>query len=281
MAKKLIATISLCLIALEAHCNELDDLIQTSNSIVNQIDKGIMLVGASVHYAAEGGYVSNGSLAGTAHISTSQLDAYNAALGNLSNYQAYGDVQELLETQAATELELMDAAVDTFTEVVVDMIAVVEVSEISAEAETPEDKAEVQAYVAENQTALSITQDDVDTYNQSLDDIEEHANNASAFLGVAANEDAVAFLQQGAEDNNSNANEGTLTFSQDQQWVKLSYAGTNNASAVFINGQQGSFDMSFYLSEADIFAVGAESELYLTGPTYRGYRCFMFDEDCD
>ena len=64
---------------------------------------------------------------------------------------------------------------------------------------------------------------------------------------LQANEDAVAFLQQGAENNNTNANEGTLTFSQDQQWVKLSHTGTNNATAVYINGQQGSFDMDFYL----------------------------------
>ena len=98
----------------------------------------------------------------------------------------------------------MNTAVEEFTDVVVEMIAVVEVSEIAADAETPEDKAEVQAYVVANESTLTISQDQVDTYNQSLDDIEEHGNNASAFLGVAANEDAVAFLQQGAENNNSN-----------------------------------------------------------------------------
>ena len=100
-------------------------------------------------------------------------------------------------------------------------------------------------------------------------------------MGVANNEADVAFLQQGAEDNNSNADLGTLTFSQDQQWVKLSYAGTNSANAVYINGQTGSFGMDFYVSEADLLATGAQSELYLTGPTKLGYRCFMFEEDCE
>ena len=272
---------SLFLLATEAHSNELDALINSSAAIVSQIDRGIKLAGAGYGYATTGGALSNGSLAGTAHISTAQLNAYNTALGNMGDYQAYGDVQALLEAQAATEFELMNTAVEEFTDVVVEMIAVVEVSEISAEAETPDDKAEVQAYIVENETALSITQDQVDTYNQSLDDIEEHGNNASAYLGVANNEDAVAFLQQGAEDNNSNADLGTLTFSQDQEWVKLSYAGTNNANAVYINGQTGSFGMDFYVSEADLLATGAQSELYLTGPTKLGYRCFMFEEDCD
>ena len=272
---------SLFLLATEAHSNELDALINSSAAIVSQIDRGIKLAGAGYGYATTGGALSNGSLAGTAHISTAQLNAYNTALGNMGDYQAYGDVQALLEAKAATEFELMNTAVDEFTDVVVEMIAVVEVSEIAAEAETPDDKAEVQAYVVANESTLSITQDQVDTYNQSLDDIEEHGNNASAFLGVANNESAVAFLQQGAEDNNSNADLGTLTFSQDQQWVKLSYAGTNSANAVYINGQEGSFGMDFYVSEADLLATGAQSELYLTGPTKLGYRCFMFEEDCD
>ncbi len=278
---KILMTTGLSAIVFAAQANELDNLLNSSTAIVNQIDRGIKLAGAGYAYSNTGGALTSGSLAGTAHISTAQLDAYNNALGNMGDYQAYGDVQALLEAQAATEFELMNTAVEEFTEVVVEMIAVVEVSEIAAEAETPEDKAEVQAYVVANESTLTISQDQVDTYNQSLDDIETHGNNASAYLGVAANEDAVAFLQQGAEDNNSNADLGTLTFSQNQQWVKLSYAGTNNANAVFVNGQQGSFGMDFYLSEADWLATGAESELYLTGPTALGYRCFMFDEDCD
>jgi hypothetical protein len=278
---KILMITGLSAIASAAQANELDNLLNSSTAIVNQIDRGIKLAGAGYAYANTGSALTSGSLAGTAHISTAQLNAYNNALGNMGDFQAYGDVQALLEAQAATEFELMNTAVEEFTEVVVEMIEVIEVSEIAADAETPEDKAEVQAYVVANESTLTISQDQVDTYNQSLDDIEEHGNNASAFLGVAANEDAVAFLQQGAENNNSNADQGTLTFSQNDQWVKLSYAGTNNANAVYVNGQQGSFGMDFYLSEADWLATGAESELYLTGPTALGYRCFMFDEDCD
>ena len=280
MVKTLTAA-SLFLLAIEAQSNELDNLINASSAIVSQIDKGIKLAGAGYGYANVGGALSNGQLAGTAHISTEQLNAYNAALGNMDTYQAYGDVQALLETQAANELQLMDDAIEEFTDVVVEMIAVVEIAEISEEAETPDDKAAVQEYVLANEAALTITSDEVDTYNQSLDDIEEHGNNASAYLGVAANTEAVAFLQQGAEDNNSNADLGTLTFSQDQAWVSLAYAGTNNANAVYLDNRQGSFGMDFYVSEADILAAGAQSELYLTGPTALGYRCFMFQEDCD
>jgi hypothetical protein len=279
--KRALMTLSLYLLSSVAHSNELDQLINASSAIVSQIDKGIKMAGAGYSFANQGGSLSNGQLAGTAHISTEQLNAYNTALSTMSGYEAYGSVQTLLETQAATELQLMDSAIETFTEVVVDMIAVVEVAEIAAEAETPEDKAEVQEYVVTNEAALTITSEEVDTYNQSLNDIEEHGNNASAYLGVAANTEAVAFLQQGAEDNNSDADLGTLTFSQNQAWVSLAYAGTNNANAVYIDNREGSFGMDFYLSQTDILAVGAQSELYITGPTALGYRCFMYQEDCE
>ncbi len=278
--KRALMTLSLYLLSSAAHSNELDQLINASSAIVSQIDKGIKMAGAGYGYANQGGALSNGQLAGTAHISTEQLNAYNSALSNMSGYEAYGSVQALLETQAATELQLMDSAIETFTEVVVDMIAVVEVAEIAAEAETPEDKAEVQTYVSENEAALVITQAEVETYNQSLDDIEAHGNKASAYLGVAANTEAVAFLQEGAEENNSNADFATLSYDSNQQWVAINYQGTANSNSVFVNGQDA-FNMNFYLTETEILAAGAESELYLTGPTALGYRCFMYNEDCD
>ncbi|MGB0428313.1 MAG: hypothetical protein ACPGEC_05240, partial [Flavobacteriales bacterium] len=69
-----------------------------------------------------------------------------------------------MENKATTELVLMDEAIDTFTEVVVDMIAVQEVAEMAETASSPQEEADVQAFVAENQEVLAITQEEVDTY---------------------------------------------------------------------------------------------------------------------
>ena len=189
----------------------------------------------------------------------------------------YGDVQSVLNEQANTELELMDEAIGVFTEAVVEMVQVVEVAEMAEEAATPDEQAQVQEFVANNQEVLTITQDEVDTYNQSIDDIETHANNASAFIAVAANVDAVDFLQQGAENNNTTAEQATLSYSANNQWVKMQWAGTNNATAVFLNGNDN-FGLDLYVAEADILIAGQESEFYLTGPTAQGYSCFMYGE---
>lgn len=87
--------LSLSAISSVALSNELDNLIDASSAIVNQIDSGIQLSGAALEHSYQGGYLSNGTVSSTVHISSEQLDAYNSALAGMSNYQPYGDVQEL------------------------------------------------------------------------------------------------------------------------------------------------------------------------------------------
>ena len=271
---KKITTTILALVSVSAlQSSELDTLIDTSSAIVDQIDRGIKLVGAAQEYAPVGTALSNGALSGSAHITSEQLQAYNDALLGMSTYQPYGDVKQVLEDRAAEELNLMNDAVDTFTDVVIEMVQVVEVAERAENAATPVEEEQVQTFVAENQEALTITQDEVDTYNQSLDDIETHANNASAFIAVASNEQAVNFLEQGAENNNTTAEQANLTYSSNNQWVSMKWASTNNDSAVMLNGS--SYGLDLYLNETDILLAGSESEFYLTGPTAQGYDCFM------
>ncbi len=269
--------LSLLVLSSVAQSSELDNLINTSNAIVDQIDRGIMLVGAAQEFAYTGSGLSDGTLSSTAHISSEQLQAYNNALASMSNYQAYGDLQTVLEEKAYTELDMMDEAIGVFTEVVVDMIAVQEVAEVSESAASPQEEMEVQTFVAENQEVLTITQEEVETYNQSIDDIETHANTASAFLAVASNKEAVEFLEQGIENANTTAEQTNIFYDSNAQWVAMGYNTTRNLTAIYLNGQ--SFDLDLYVSEADVLLVGAESEYYLTGPTAQSYDCFM-NSDC-
>tara|TARA_R110002012_G_scaffold34271_1_gene99201 strand:- start:15690 stop:16523 length:834 start_codon:yes stop_codon:yes gene_type:complete len=261
-----------------AQANELNNLIDTSSAIVDQIDRGVKLVGAGQEFAYTGTGLSDGTLSQSAHISTEQLEAYNMALSGMGTYLPYGSIQNVLQNQASEELDLMNDAVDTFTEVVVDMIQVVQVAEMAETASTPDEEASVQDFVVANQEVLTITQEEVDTYNQSVDEIETHANNASAFIAVAANTEAVEFLQQGAENNNTTAEQATVTYSSSNQWVQASWANTNNASAVYLNGI-GSFGLDMYMSESDILAVGSESEFYLDSPMTHNHNCYMYG-DC-
>ena len=276
--KNKLKILSLLALSSAVASSELDNLLNTSTAIVNQIDTGVTLVGAATEYAHHGDALSDGTLSTTAHISTEQLDAYNAALNNFATtYQPYGDIKAVLENKAMDELELMSNAVETFTDVVIEMVQVVEVAERVEEAATPAQEAEVLEFVSSNQEVLSISQEDVDTYNQSVDDIETHANNASAYLSVANSEDAVAFLEQGIENANTTAEQTSIMYDANQQWVTMGYNTTRNLTAVYLNGTTD-MGLDLYLSEADILAAGSDSEFYLTGPTAQGYKCFMTGE---
>jgi len=269
---------SLCLLCLGVQSSELDDLIASSSAIVDQINKGIMFVGGAHHASQTGMGISSGQLSGNYYISDEQVANYNAALTGMVNYMPYGSAEDYLNEQAQSEIDAMEAAIEDFTTVVVDMLEVQEVAEKAETAETPDDQAEVQDYIAQND--MSVSQDDADTYNQSLDDIENHANAAGAFLAVAGNPEAVAFLNQGAVDNNTRVEANALTYSSANQAVELAWASSDTISSIYLNGQ-GNYGLDIYASEATILNTGYESQFYNTGPTALGYNCFMYQVDCD
>ena len=280
MKTKIVALVSLFLSSSAVQASELDTLIASSAAIIDQINTGILMTGAAMGYANTGTGISDGQLAGTAYITTEQVNAYNQALAGMVTYLPYGSAQDYLEEQAAAELDLMEAAIEDFTAVVVDMLAVQEVAELSAEASTPDEEAAVQEYVTTNTDALTIDQADADIYNSSLDSIEGHANAAGAFLGVAANSDAVAFMDQGAMDNNTRVETNTLSYSASTQSVSLAWTSGNPATSIYVNGSDA-FNINLYVSHQDILTSGATSDLYLTGPTYLGYECFMTQLNCE
>ena len=272
--------LSLLVLSSVAHSSEYDALLESSTAIVDKINTGILLVGAATEYAHHGDALSDGTMSTTAHISEAEVQAYNTALTNFAtNYQPYGDVKAVLESKAMEELELMDNAIGTFTEAVVEMIEVQQVAERVEEASTPAQEAEVQTFVAETVEVLQIEQETVDTYNQSVDDIETHANNASAYLAVANSEEAVAFLEQGVENANTTAEQTNIFYDANAQWVSMGYPTTRNLTAVFLNGNDD-MGLNLYVTETDILAAGSESEFFQTGPTHLGYSCFMYGTEC-
>ena len=272
------ALTSLLAICSGVQSSELDTLIATSSAIVDQINSGIMFVGGSINAAQTGMGISSGQLSGNYYISDEQVANYNAALTGMVNYMPYGSAEDYANQQAQNEIEQMEAAIEDFTTVVVDMLSVQEVAERAEAAETPDDQAEVQDYVAQND--MSVSQEDADQYNSSLDDIENHANAAGAFLSIANNPEAVAFLMEGAMANNTRVEDNALTYSSANQAVELAWASSDTVSSIYLNGQ-GDYGLDIYATETTILNTGYESMFYNSGPTALGFNCFMYQTDCD
>jgi len=218
------------------------------------------------------GYVSEEGISQQAMIDAVEVTSYNQALAGMAAFSPYGDAQTFLEDKADQEIVLMNQAVDTFTEAVVAISTVIEVADMAENAQTPNEQENVQVYVEQNYEALQLDQTDVDTYNQSLDSIETHANNAGAYIGVSQNKEATQFLQDGAASNNSTFFDASLSYDRGQQWVKVGWL-SGNATAVFINGT-GAFNLDLYVSEEDVFFAGENSEFYFSSPAnyYEGQQ---------
>ena len=261
-----------------AQSSELDTLIATSSAIVDQINSGIMFVGGNINAAQTGMGISSGQLSGNYYISDEQVANYNAALTGMVNYMPYGSAQDYANQQADNEIEQMEDAIEDFTSVVVDLLSVAEVAEISEGADDPDTQAEVQEYVANND--MSISQDDADQYNSSLSEIEEHASAAGAFLAVAGNPEALQYLMDGAQENNTRVEDNAFTYSSTNQAVEMAWANSDTVSSIYLNGQ-GDFGLDIYASEAAILATGYDSQFYNTSPTALGWSCFMYGENCD
>jgi tetratricopeptide (TPR) repeat protein len=272
--------LSLLVLSSVAQSSEYDALLDSSTAIVDKINTGILLVGAGMEYAHQGDALTDGTLSTTAHIQETQVQAYNDALTNFAtNYQPYGDVRAVLENKAVAELELMDDAIDTFAEAIVSMSTAIQVAEKVEEASTPDQEAEVQTFVVDNVEVLQIEQETVDTYNQSVDDIETHANNASAYIAVANSEEAVEFLQQSVEDANTTAEQTNIFYDANAQWVSMGYPVSKNLTIVLLSGNED-MGLDLYVTETDVLAAGSESEFFQTGPTQLGYSCFMYGTEC-
>ena len=267
----------LLLASVSAQANELDNLVNTSAAIVGKIDTASIMVGSAINYSSQG-LISPQGIADAGKITQQELQAYNQALSGITAYNPYGDAQTFLEDAADGELELMHDAVDVFTEAVVNMVEVVKVNELAEAAATPNEEAAVVEYVNTNFEQLQITDSEVATYNQSLDDIETHSTNAGAYLSVAANKDATNFLETGAANNNTTFGESTVSFDANQQYVRVAW-NNQNATAVFVNGNN--FGIDAYVTEADVLAYGQQTEFYGGSPTKVGYDCFVQQINCE
>jgi hypothetical protein len=257
---------------------ELDNLVATSTALVTQIDLGIQYVGAATTASyMEDPIVAEYGIQANAYITSEQATAYNSALAGMTNFQAY-TATEFLTDQGNIQLELMEDAIDDFTSVVIDMSTVVQVADMAVEAQQTDDvqkQEELQEFVVDNAEILTIDQGEVDAYNQSLDDVAEHANAAGAYLAVAANVEATDFLDNASIETGNRWTDSVdnLAFDHSNNIVTVDWSNATTYG-VYIDGSYNTA-IDVLKSNSEILSIGSASDFYLTGPTASNYDCFI------
>lgn len=256
---KLKALLASLIVSVPAYANEIDNLVNTSQSIRDTFKNGIRAVGGLQAYAPLGGIAPTGTVQ-SGKISYDQSKAYNDALAAVQNttYTYDPGAQEYLDNQAQTAMNEVNAAVDTYVEAAQAVIEVSTVNEMAQDAqESGDDRGAMalQEYISANDVVLEDAE--VDFYNESLDNVESAAQVAAAYFAVANDAEMVDQANQSAYDMR-------VTYAE----IDASYfdVSTGQMNLVFTD-----FSVTFALDgyfkiEADILTQGSDTEFFRTSP---------------
>jgi len=250
-------------------------LVTTSGSIKNTFDLGIKMIGGMDTYAYQGGIAPTG-MTSSAHITTEQAAAYNNAVAEVQNVTYGVTAQEYIDGQAQNAQVDMSDAISAYVGAASVLIEVVRVNEMAEEAAASGDVVqaqEVQNYIAVNDVTLEQTE--IDTYNDSLDAVQESASTFAAFTSVANNGEAVAQMQSdAAEIGQDFSNAGDATFDAQLAMVSIGFIQGNNTESAILVDVSANFK-----TVEDMLAAGETNGFYTTGPTAN--ECFFSGPSTD
>ncbi len=276
------ATVALVSLNVSVQADAIDDLVTDSRSVLDSLDYGIRATGGLMALSVNGQVAPNGIVHGGL-ITENQVNAYNNALSVVAGSTFY-DAELYLLDQGDIAIENMNDAVDTFVETATEISTIMEIAEMAEAAQddgTPEQKQLVAEYTELNEASLTLSQETVTEYNESLDDIETYAQQAAAYIGLANDPNATAFFDQGAENADASfVTDASTSYDNNNNMVVVMWSTSNSGSGVYIDGT-GGLGIDLFTTETDILNAGANSLFYTTSPTYLGYDCFFNETNCE
>jgi len=125
---------------------------------------------------------------------------------------------------------------------------VAEKAEVAQETNAVEDQIAVQEYVEQND--VSLKQETVQEYNQSLEDIAVNAREAGAFVAASKSESPTSISDQHAQDYGQSMAEASISYSATNDILSIEWA-TNIGNISFHD-----FLVGDYVSAADVLGQG-------------------------
>jgi hypothetical protein len=249
------------IVSAQAHSNEIDNLVNASQSIRDSFKYGIQAVGGMHSYASQGKIAPTGTVQG-GKISYDQSDAYNQALAAVQNavYTYNPGAQEYFDNQADQAMNEVNTAIDTFVEASQAVIEVVVVNQMAQDAQEAGDERgamALQEYIEANDVVLADAE--VDFYNESLENVESAAQVAAAYFAVANDEDLVAAADDMAYDIRVTYQEAaTSFFDAATQAVWVSFDGGETIQGLTLGG--------YFVTVEAIIVEGEQTDFFRTSP---------------
>lgn len=258
---RLKALLASLIVSAPAYSNEIDNLVNASQSIRDSFKYGIQAVGGMHSYASQGKIAPTGTVQG-GKISYDQSDAYNQALAAVQNavYTYNPGAQEYFDNQADQAMNEVNTAVDTFVEASQAVIEVVVVNQMAEDAQNAGDERgamALQEYIEANDVVLADAE--VDFYNESLENVESAAQVAAAYFAVANDEDLVAAADDMAYDIRVTYQEAaTSFFDAATQAVWVSFDGGTTIQGLTLGG--------YFVTVEAIIVEDEQTDFFRTSP---------------
>ena len=234
---------------------EIQELINTANYINTQVSQATASVVEMSIMTPQDAALANNAIVPVAgrtdahKIDLTEVAYYNQSILDTVNANYYS-AEHLLVQNYEENMDQMDAAIDMFTDAAAEISKAEQIYQEAINATTDEDRLQIHNYIREND--VQIDQSTVQTFNQSLDTIEDTAQAASASLWASQDAAALAIINYDAQATLSNMTQSTVAY---DAWTDQMTITWDNATDTVLQGM-------FFNNNDEIGWTQATNEIY-------------------
>jgi hypothetical protein len=254
--------LAVCLIATaQANANELDNLVNASQDIRNTFKYGIQAIAGMDSYAARG-FIGPDGTVDQGLIDKAKQDAYNAAVLAVQNaeYSYDPNAQQYFNDEANTAMDLVSQTIDSYVAAAQVLIEVATINEMAQDAQEAQDDRQVmelQEYISANDVTLQ--DQEVEQYNDSLVAVQEATQVAAAYMAVANDETLLEQADDMAYDLRVTYQEAATSFfdvATQSMWVSFDGGSTIQGLALG----------NYFVSVENVLIEGETQPFFTTSP---------------
>jgi len=259
-ASKSLIAVALAIASVPLNATEIDDLVNTSQSIRDTFAYGIKTIAGGASYAGEG-YIAP-AMAENGHISKEQQDAYNAAVAAVqaATYSYDPNADQYFQDQADQAMDTVSEMIDAYVDAAQQIIMVATVNEMAQDAQEAPDQREamaLQEFMGANDVALQDS--DIETYNTALSNTEQAIQVAAAYMAVANDENLLNQADNMAREYNVTFEEAaSVFFDLDTQAVWVSFDGGSTIQGLQVG--------NYFVAAEDVLTRAETQEFWTTSP---------------
>ena len=259
-ASKSLIAVALAIASVPLNATEIDDLVDTSQSIRDTFAYGIKTIAGGASYAGEG-YIAP-AMAENGYISKEQQDAYNAAVAAVqaATYSYDPNADQYFQDQADQAMDTVSEMIDAYVEAAQQIIMVATVNEMAQDAQSAPDEREamaLQEFMGANDVVLQDS--DIETYNTALSNTEQAIQVAAAYMAVANDENLLNQADNMAREYNVTFEEAaSVFFDLDTTAVWVSFDGGSTIQGLQVG--------NYFVAAEDVLTRAETQDFWTTSP---------------